>query len=202
MSVSDESTRQPGDPAADKLETGAGAVPEPGQTDSADGLETLRAELAEMNQKADEYLRLAQRAQADFINYRRRVEEERAQQARDATIGLLQRLLPVLDDFERALANATPEELEANWGKGVVLVERNLRGVLASEGVTRIEAEGAEFDPREHEAVGQVPSAEVPEGHVLHVARPGYRKGERVIRPAQVVVARGVSANGGEQAGR
>ncbi len=156
---------------------------------SADDLETLRAELAEIEQKADEYLRLAQRTQADFVNYRRRIEEERIQQVALATIDFLRRLLPVLDDFERAMANAAPEELESNWGKGVQLVERNLRGLLAAEDVQRIPAEGAEFDPREHEALGRTPSADVPEGHVLHVVRPGYRKGDRVIRPAQVIVA-------------
>jgi molecular chaperone GrpE len=159
------------------------------QPGTADDLDKLRAELAEIEQKADEYLRLAQRTQAEFINYRRRVDDERAQQARDATIGFLQRLLPILDDFERAFANATPGDLESSWAKGVQLVERNLRGLLAAEDVQRIPAEGAEFDPREHEAVGSQPSSDVPEGHVLHVTRQGYRKGERVIRPAQVIVA-------------
>ena len=153
-------------------------------------LETLRAEIAEIEQKADEYLRLAQRTQADFINYRRRVDDERAQQAREATTGLLQRLLPVLDDFQRAIENAAPTELESGWGQGVQLVERNLRGVLASEGVERIEADGAEFDPRLHEALGTQPSSEAPEGHVLVVVRQGYRKGDRVLRPAQVIIAR------------
>jgi molecular chaperone GrpE len=157
--------------------------------ESADDLETLRAELAEIEQKADEYLRLAQRTQADFINYRRRVDEERAILAREANLAYIQRLLPVLDDFERALANAAPEQLESNWGRGIELVERNLRGLLAADDVQRIAAEGAEFDPREHEGVGRQPSTSVPEGHVLHVTRQGYRKGDRVIRPAQVIVA-------------
>jgi molecular chaperone GrpE len=159
------------------------------QPQSAEALETLRAELAEIEQKADEYLRLAQRTQADFINYRRRVEDERAQQTREANVAYIQRLLPVLDDFERALANAGAEELESNWGKGIELVERNLRGLLAADDVQRIAAEGAEFDPREHEGVGRQPSADVPEGHVLHVVRQGYRKGDRVLRPAQVIIA-------------
>jgi molecular chaperone GrpE len=166
------------------------AQPVDGQPATApDDLETLRLELAEIEQKADEYLRLAQRTQADFINYRRRVEEERAQLARDANVAYLQRLLPVLDDFERALANATPGDLESSWGQGIQLVERNLRGLLAAEDVQPIEADGAEFDPRKHEALGSQPSADVPEGHVLHVVRRGYRAGERVIRPAQVIVA-------------
>ena len=164
-------------------------APDGAQPGTADDLDKLRAELAEIEQKADEYLRLAQRTQADFINYRRRVDDERAQQARDATIGFLQRLLPILDDFERAFANATPQDLESNWARGVQLVERNLRGLLAAEDVQRIPAEGAEFDPREHEAVGSQPSSDVPEGYILHVTRQGYRKGERVIRPAQVIVA-------------
>ena len=158
-------------------------------TADSDDLETLRGELAEITQKADEYLRLAQRTQADFINYRRRMDDERQQQALNATIGFILRLLPVLDDFERALTNATPEDLESSWGRGVLLVERNLRGILAAEDVQRIGAEGADFDPREHEALGQEPTAAVPPGHVVHVVRPGYRKGERIIRPAQVIVA-------------
>jgi molecular chaperone GrpE len=181
MSVqSDDSLKVPGRP-----EQATNSV----QPEAADDLDKLRSELAEIEQKADEYLRLAQRTQADFINYRRRVDEERSQQARDATIAFLQRLLPILDDFERALANATPEDLGSNWGQGVQLVERNLRSLLASEDVQRMAADGAEFDPREHEAVGSLPSSEVPEGHVLHVVRQGYRKGDRVIRPAQVIVA-------------
>jgi molecular chaperone GrpE len=167
-------------------EPASGAAPD-GQSHADQ--DTIRAELAELEQKADDYLRLAQRTQADFINYRRRVEEERAQQTRDANVAYLQKLLPVLDDFERAMANAGPSDLESSWGQGIQLVERNLRGLLATEGLERIAAEGTEFDPREHEAVGSQPSADVPEGHVLHVVRQGYRKGERVIRPAQVIVA-------------
>src|SRR5438270_8600596 len=170
--------------------SGQAAEPADGARPSgADDLETLRSELAEIEQKADEYLRLAQRTQADFINYRRRVDEERAQQTREANIAYIQRLLPVLDDFERALANAAPDQLESSWGKGIELVERNLRSLLAADDVQRIAAEGAEFDPREHEGVGRQPSTDVPEGHVLHVIRQGYRKGDRVIRPAQVIIA-------------
>ena len=154
-----------------------------------DDVDALRQQLADVTQKADDYLRLAQRSQADLINFRRRVDDERAQQARDAHVSYILRLLPILDDFERALANAAPEDLESNWGKGLLLVERNLRALLASDDIQRITAEGILFDPREHEALGQQPSAEVKEGHILHVVRQGYRKGDRVIRPAQVIIA-------------
>jgi molecular chaperone GrpE len=164
-------------------------APEP-PTTPTDELETLRGQLAESEHKADEYLRMAQRAQADFINYRRRMDEERAQQARDAGLSVLQRLLPILDDFERAMSNASDAERQSGWGQGVELVERNLRGLLTAEGVEMIEAEGAEFDPRLHEALGSVPSQTVAEGHVLHVVRQGYRKGDRVLRPTQVLVAK------------
>jgi len=133
----------------------------PPTSEAPDDLETLRAELAEIEQKADEYLRLAQRTQADFINYRRRVEEERIQQARDAGLSVLQRLFPILDDFERAMSNASESERGSGWGQGLLLVERNLRGLLAAEGVEQIEAEGAEFDPRLHEALGSAASVEV-----------------------------------------
>ncbi len=168
---------------------GAGPPADPAAAPT-DDLETLRAELAEIEQKADEYLRLAQRTQADFVNYRRRIEEERAQQARDAGLSILQRLFPILDDFERAMANASSAEVESAWGQGVQLVERNLRSLLAAEDVERIDASGAEFDPRLHEALGSAPSADVAEGHVLHVVRNGYKKSDRVLRPAQVIVAK------------
>ena len=134
-----------------------------------DDLETLRAELAEIEQKADEYLRLAQRTQADFINYRRRVEEERAQQARDANVAYMQRLLPVLDDFERALANAAPEELESNWGKGIQLVERNLRGLLAADDVAAHRRRRRRVRPARARGLGQ----------------PAQRRGARGPRPAR-----------------
>src|SRR6266851_8532576 len=132
MNVQSDESPQKTDPTAEPASNGAQPPPQ-----ATDDLETLRSELAEIEQKADEYLRLAQRTQADFINYRRRVDEERAQQAREANVAYIQRLLPVLDDFERALANATPEELKSNWGMGIQLVERNLRGLLASDEVQR-----------------------------------------------------------------
>jgi len=162
----------------------------PSSTQATDDLETVRAELAEMEQKADEYLRLAQRAQADFINYRRRMDEERAQQAANAGVSVLQRLFPVLDDFDRAMASASEAERGSGWGQGIQLVQRNLRGVLTAEGVEPVGAVGDEFDPRLHEALGAMPTSEIAEGHVAQVVRLGYRKGDRVLRPTQVMIAR------------
>lgn len=145
-------------------------------------------------ERAAEYLRLLQRERADFANYRRRTDEERVQVSRDATQGLIQRLLSIVDDFERATANASPEELSSTWGQGVALVERNLRSLLASYQVQPFDAHGAAFDPYHHEAISYQPSPDMTEGHVMHVVRTGYKQADRVIRPAQVVVAAGPAA--------
>ena len=165
--------------------SGNGVTPE-----VANELESMRAELDEATSKAEEYLDLLRRTRADFANYRRRVDEERALQIRNANVEFILKLLPILDDFERALGSADSKELETGWAKGVQIIERNLRSLLASEDVHRIDAQGAPFDPRVHEAVTHQPTTEAEEGTILHVVRPGYRKGDRVIRPAQVVVAR------------
>jgi molecular chaperone GrpE len=133
---------------------------------------------------------MLKRSQADFINYRRRVEDERVQKAQEATRDLILKLLPVLDDFERALEAASAEEKDSGWGKGVQLIERNLRSVLAGAGVQPIQAQGAEFNPWEHEALAHQPTDDAEEGSVLQVVRTGYKQGDRVIRPSQVVVAR------------
>lgn len=159
---------------------------------TADGdLEALRNELDEVTRKGQEYLNLAQRAQADLVNYRRRVEQERGEsfQAGKAEVALT--LLPVLDDFDRAL-QARPSDLAQNdWAQGIDLIARKLRAALESRGISRIDALGKEFDPWQHEAVMQGPSAPEEEGKVVEVFREGYKLGDKVLRPAQVKVGSG-----------
>jgi len=146
-------------------------------------------QLNEAQQKADEYLDLLRRTQADFINYRRRVNQEQAEARTNAQVALLNQLLPVLDDFERAL-EVTPEDLAKHpWVQGLFLVTRRLTTVLDQLGVQQIGAPGEQFDPRRHEAITLEERADVPEGTILQVARAGYALGERVIRPAQVIVS-------------
>ena len=166
------------------------AQPEPEAPAAADELETLRAELAEIEQKADEYLRLAQRTQADFINYRRRMDEERAQQARDAELSVCP--APAADPGRLRARHVECVRGRARIGLGPGHPARRAQPARAAGCRRRpaIEAEGAEFDPRVHEALGSAPSAQVAEGHVLHVVRQGYRKGDRVLRPTQVMVAK------------
>lgn len=131
-----------------------------------------------------------QRLAADFANYRKRNESERAEFAKYAKVELIRKLLDVLDGYDRAL-ETLPEELKGQpWVEGMWLVERKLRAVLEAEGLQPIDAAGKPFDPYQHEAVAHVPSDE-PEGTVVNEYQKGYRLHERVIRPALVTVSSG-----------
>lgn len=156
---------------------------------SAQGEQQLPAEQL----KTEECLDLLRRTQADFVHYRRRMSQEQAEARIAAQIALLSRLLPVLDDFGRALGAAPPELAAHPWVQGLVLVARRLTTVLDQLGVRQIGAPGERFDPRWHEAITTEARADVPEGTILQVTQPGYVLGDRVIRPAQVVVARAPS---------
>jgi molecular chaperone GrpE len=148
------------------------------------------AERDAARQQANEYLTLAQRAQADLQNFRRRAEQERTEAFDRGREKVVLEILPVLDDFERALAALPVEQQDAEWTQGIRLIERKLRSSLESLGVERIVAEGEPFDPWNHEAVLEEPREDVEPGRVTTVARQGYRLGTRVLRPAQVVVAK------------
>jgi molecular chaperone GrpE len=135
----------------------------------------------------DEYLDLLQRVQADFENYRKRTLRDQERLVAHAHERLVRELLPVLDDLERALEAAERHE-EATLVEGVRLVEQALRRALAKEGLNEIETDGA-FDPHLHEALLTQPSAEADPGSVVEVVQRGYRLGDKVVRPARVVVA-------------
>src|ERR671919_2716686 len=151
-------------------------------------LDKLEAALEEARAQSDENLRAWQRAAADYSNYKRRTDDERQTVARFANALLIGKLLSVLDDFDRALENVPPDTDDA-WVDGVRLVERKLRGVLESEGVTPIEATGLPFDPNVHEAVVHEETAEYPDNQVIGELQRGYRLHDRVLRPALVRVA-------------
>jgi len=131
----------------------------------------------------DAYLRLA----ADFDNYRKRVAREHAELTTRANERLVNELLPVLDDLERALEAAAEHE-EAKLEEGVKLVHRSLAALLERHGLTEIDTEGA-FDPHVHEALLAQPAEDAEEGSVLQVLQKGYRLGDKVLRPARVIVA-------------
>jgi molecular chaperone GrpE len=151
--------------------------------DSSDAEDPLAVAIAER----DEYLALAQRVQADFENYRKRAAREQERLVAHAHERLVRELLPVLDDLERALEAAERHE-EAALVDGVKLVERSLRKVLEREGVVEIPVEGG-FDPHVHEAMLTQPGEGAEPGTVLGVLQRGYRVGDKVVRPARVVVA-------------
>jgi molecular chaperone GrpE len=150
-------------------------------------------------QKMDECMDLLRRTQADFVNYRRRMNQEQAEGRIAAQSALLSQVLPVLDDLRRALSEVPPELANHPWVQGVSLVARQIATLFEQLGVRQIGAPGERFDPRWHEAIATEMRSDVPEGTVLRVARPGYVIGERIIRPAQVVVARAPAAVSGAQ---
>jgi len=173
--------------AADEMSPDEGALSVEAQ------LEQARSETDEQRRKAETYLDLAQRAQADFVNYKRRTAQELEQKIRDANAGLLTQLLPILDDLQRALANLPEDISEHAWPQGVAMIGQKLNNLLEKQGLEQIGGEGDLFDPRVHEAVAYEEHPVYDEGQVASVYSPGYRLRDRVLRPAQVVVARGSS---------
>jgi molecular chaperone GrpE len=166
---------------------------QPGQQEPAEATKVadLERELDESRSKAHTYLDLAQRAQADFVNYKRRVEQERGDFARSARADIIRKILPAIDDFELAVESLPPDLASTDWVQGVVLVERKLRSALDNLGVKRVEVVGKPFDPWQEEAVLHEPSTTYPPETVTRVVRPGYSLDGRVIRPAQVIVSSG-----------
>lgn len=149
-------------------------------------LAELEKQLAEVQARAAEYKDGWQRSVAEFQNYRRRMEAEKAETYQGAVGSIIKRYLPILDDMERAM-ESRPEKLA--WADGIELICRKLQAILEAEGLKRIEAEGQKFDPNFHEAIAQEPAEGVESGTVIGIVRNGYMLGERVIRPAMVRVA-------------
>lgn len=152
-------------------------------------LDLIQAALETSEAKASEYLDGWQRAQAEFSNYRKRMERERELNNFESVGRVVKRFLPIVDDLERALKDRPVEGTGVAWAEGIELIYRKLLKILEAEGITPIEAQGQLFDPNLHEAVVQTPSDEHESGEVIEVLQQGYRLGERVLRPAMVRVA-------------
>jgi molecular chaperone GrpE len=164
------------------------ALPEDRGARGAPGAGSVPDEaVEELTRQRDEYLDSLRRLKAEFDNFRKRTESERAAQAARASEALVKELLPVLDDLERAL-EAAEEHEEAKLEDGVRLVHRALADVLARTGLAEIETDGT-FDPHVHEALLAQPVDGAEPGSVVQVLQKGYRLGDRVLRPARVVVA-------------
>ena|SRR5690242_7638276 len=161
--------------------------PHEGEQEPATG--SIEARVAEMEsavaETRDKYLRLA----ADFENYKKRTRQEQMETIQHASAELISRLLPVVDDLEKVLEHR-PAGIDESWVKGLELSVRKLEEVLGTHGLQPIDAVGAPFDPKLHEAVGHEESAEQPEDTVVSELRRGYRIRDRVVRPALVKLAR------------
>ncbi|MGC9469054.1 MAG: nucleotide exchange factor GrpE [Anaerolineae bacterium] len=188
-----------GDQSSEDDETGA---EEASLTETDEEIRALEEKLAEVETKlaeaekiTAEYLDGWQRAQAAFANFRKRTEAEQSEWTSRANARLLSRILPVLDDFKRAFETVPEKYQEDDWIKGLHLVERKLKSVLDSENVKAMElSPGDAFDPNLHEAVlyQEVPGFE--EGDIVAEIETGYTIGDRILRPALVVVAKGSAA--------
>jgi len=157
------------------------------QSVSAEEVELLASQLTQAEAQAAEYLDGWQRAQAEFANYKKRLERDNTAFREIARGDVIKRFLPVVDDLDRALANR-PASDDA-WVGGIELVYRKLLAILEAEGLKRIEAEGKMFDPNLHEAISDEHNEDFESGQVISVVQQGYILGDRVIRHAMVRVA-------------
>jgi len=165
---------------------------QPEETDAGQAAGEEQATVTD-KELAEQYLANWQRAQADFINFKKRAEQEKADFARYANGTLMASILPVLDDFERALENIPEDARGSGWVEGIELIYRKLLGELESQGLSRLETEGADFDPNFHQAVLH---EEGEEGKVIEELQKGYMLHDRLLRPAMVKVGKGEGETG------
>ncbi len=155
------------------------------------GGEEMAAQLAQAQAQAAEYLDNWRRALADMSNARKRMAREQAELQATASARVLARLLPVIDDMDRAFDALPPEQANQEWVSGFRLIQRKLQSILESEGATPIVTEGQKFDPELHHAVSHEEQAGLNEGDIISEVGRGYKLGDRVLRPALVRVAKG-----------
>ena len=158
------------------------------EAEEKEDIESLKKALTEEKARAETNLAGWQRVAADFINYKRRSELEKAETIKYANTELMLSLLPILDDLGRAFETLPPEMAEVGWVKGMKLLDCKLRATLAANGLSPIKALGEPFDPRVHEAVMQAAGKD---GIVISELQKGYKLNDRVIRPSKVVVGSG-----------
>ena len=186
MSAKKRHSKKPEDTMEEEQVIGTNADAATAPADSAPELQPNKLQQAEA--RAAEYLDGLQRERAAFQNYKRRVERERADQAQVVTGGLLLKLLPILDDFDRAIG-AVPADARNQWFDGVTLIRRKLEKLLEDQGVKEMQALGQPFDPNFHEAIGVDDGSDAASGTITEVLQRGYVQGDRVLRPALVRVA-------------
>ena len=180
--------------AADQESAEPSAEENPVSVETADAeKEALQHALDKAQAEARDYLDQLLRARADYANYKRRTEQDKQEMVRYGNAGLMVKLLPVLDDFQRAF-QALPQGLEKmTWLEGIALVQRKLQFVLENEGLEALKVAGQKFDPAQHEAISYEERDDMEDGDIIAEAQKGYKLGDRILRPALVRVARRVS---------
>jgi len=177
--------------SGDAAETTAAAPEQESQTANAEATAEASSETVEKLQaQAKEYLEGWQRARAEFANYKKRVERDMKDTYQNAAGDVLKGVLPIIDDFDRALANV-PEDLNGNsWVNGVSMIQKKLLKLLDDNGVTQFDPVGQPFDPNQHQAIGTDEVDGVASGVVTKTEQKGYAMGEQILRPALVRVNR------------
>lgn len=159
------------------------------EMDEPSELDLLSMQLEEALAESQKNLDGWQRAQAEFVNYRKRVERDQTRTYEDAAARIIKSFLPALDDLTRALPDRPIEGEAGEWANGMELIHRKMLNILEVEGVTRMDVEGEMFDPNIHEAISMEESPDHESGQIIEVIQPGYMIGERVLRAALVRVA-------------
>jgi molecular chaperone GrpE len=153
-------------------------------------VQSLLSDLYSARKEGEANKDMAQRAQAELSNFRRRTDDDRITWQQQSNSRLLVKMLPVIDELELAVSHADDGQATESWVEGVRLIQRKVSTLLESEGVAKIEAVGVQFNPVEHEAIGTEESSEFSPGEIIQVVRNGYKLHDRIIQAAQVVVAR------------
>ena len=174
----------------EKEPEGLGSPEDELSTSEDEDVALMREQLEEALREKDQFRALAQRSQADLINYRHRASEEQESLRLNANSQIILKFLSALDDLDRALRLVPEDAVATGWLEGLLLVQRNIESVLNSEGVTKVEAEGQVFEPWMHEAVFYEETPDSQEGIVTKVVRDGYKLHDKVLRAAQVVVSK------------
>jgi molecular chaperone GrpE len=165
-------------------------APEPAVTTETPDTAALQQELDDAQGRIKDLQERWHRAQADLANLRRRTEQERGDMEKFASMMLVAELLPVLDNFDRAVSTIPGNLAMLTWIQGVILIQRHLQAILEHQGVQPIQAAGQQFNPQLHEAINEVETSDHPAGTVVQEYQTGYTMHGRVIRPTLVEVAR------------
>lgn len=171
------------------VNSASGAAAAPGQTERDPSMDSLEDQIRKLAAEKDELRDTLLRRQADFENYRKRVEKERHQERHRGVEHMIETLLPVLDAFDNALVSASKNTSATEYLKGFELIRRQLWDLLSKQGLVRIESVGKEFNPHFHHAIARVETTEQSDGTIVDELQPGYTFHERILRPAMVRVA-------------